>query len=105
MCWTPGHSHPNTTILAHTEASTQRDILGHSHIPPEASHIYAGAVGTPVHSPVDAAQACVWGGAGSFQLLAELCDLGKSLFFLKFSNISRQLLPLQVASTFPQKTS
>lgn len=28
--WTPGHSHPNMAILAHTQASTQRDLLGHT---------------------------------------------------------------------------
>lgn len=30
VCWTPGHSHPNMTILAHTKAFTQLDILGHT---------------------------------------------------------------------------
>lgn len=33
VCWTPGQSHTNMAILANTSASTQLDILGHSHIP------------------------------------------------------------------------
>lgn len=57
------------------------------HTPTDVSaYVYTGAVGTCLHGPIDSGRSCVQGGAGSH-------DLGESLFFLKFSKISLQLLP------------